>query len=87
MGFGPWAETATMTSQDPVPLISVENCQEDLRGKDSSPRPKRAPDELRGRLSDAVYVSSMYQICFADVECHSSDEEDEEELEEVSGAW
>ncbi|KAH6939578.1 hypothetical protein HPB50_019551 [Hyalomma asiaticum] len=85
MGFGPRAETATMTSHDPVPLISVESCQQDSLGKDSPPRPKRAPEELRGLLSDAVYVSSMYQICFGDVECHSSDEEDD--LDEVSRSW
>lgn len=71
-----------MTSQDPVPLISVESSQEDSRGKDSPPRPKRAPQELRGLLSDVVYVSSMYQICFADVEGHSSEEEDVEGPEE-----
>ncbi|KAK8758234.1 hypothetical protein V5799_004133, partial [Amblyomma americanum] len=75
-----------MTSQDPVPLICEEGSQPDseLR-KDSPPRPKRDREELRGILSDALYVSSMYQICFADVDCDSSDEDEQEDQEEVSG--
>lgn len=71
-----------MTSPlDPAPLILEED---DFRGsqpvvKTPPSPPKRARKELRGLLSDAVYVSSMYQICFADVGGHSSEEEEEEE--------